>query len=294
MFKWDAAGIIITTHTACWIVSVVAGWFYSSHHFHKGADMQTGKRTTNRIRFSNNRYGVCAAVAVFGFFSMVLVCSCTSPVSVDKEQMSFAAADTEAIALLATLLHPGTIKSITISCMDQNRHTTASSGTIMMLTPFSNHAEVLFEAEFIQPKVKRYHRVWLSNVTWSSSDAVKQDTSNIIRNNWITSRNHLTSYDKTVLNLDSCTIEAGVFDVNADSVTYLLNKISGGSYEYDTSVTDRKPLHVNEITSVSRGLVGGEDCYRIMVGNSTSFRVLFNDEKVVVKSVNMILCISAR
>ncbi|NLL14850.1 MAG: hypothetical protein GX267_15710 [Fibrobacter sp.] len=105
------------------------------------------------------------------------------------------------------------------------------------------------------------------------------DNSKIIRNNWITSPDNLSSTDKTKLTLDSCTIEAVVINADIDTVEHLLNLICASYYSTVISA-DMRAFDVRKITKVE--WLADSENFNVMIGSrGIDYYILYKDGIVV-------------
>ena len=244
--------------------------------------MRISRSSQDRSAITGRRFSRSIVISAFGLLPVLFFCNGSGPVSsVQEEQSIFTAADTFDIRTLANAVYPGKIRDIAIHYI----HRMLKKGSTTSLVAPHNMVSVYFEPEWIQPGVKRYCNVTLSNSTWPESDAYQTDSSKITRNNWITSKNCLSSYDKTVLTLDSCTIEVTLSGADVDTVEHLLNEISAGRFEYDTVHSYNQNLRVNEITSISRNPENGTSTVYIICSGFIEFNIRYINGVIFVKSI---------
>lgn len=214
----------------------------------------------------------------------------TTPTTL-QEQLSFTAQDTADIITLAKTVYPGEIENIIISTarsMFNGKGKIEVMASIKSPPLLSNYVYVTFKPEHISDKIKRYRSIFVSNITWEESEYLLTVNSKIIRNNWITSSNRLSSYDKTILTLDSCTIEAVVTNADIDTVEHLLNLISASCYSIDSLNVDMEAIDVRKVTKVER-LADSETYNVLLLSRGISYYILYKDGKVVLISDNYYL-----
>ena len=235
------------------------------------------------------RSAFLSVIAVAGCSLIVISCNPAGPeITGMHEQVVFTAQDTLDIKTLATTLHAGTIREIAIVTVDRQTGGSASVG-MCDLIPLTNHATVRFEPEFTGEKIKRYHSISVSNTTWPESEQLKKDPFRIVRNNWITSGDCLHWHDKTVLKLDSCTIEATVSGVDIDTAEHLLNLISASEYSIDTVNTAMESLKVSDVSSIQWSSEWETHNVLVICRESTVFQILYADGEVHIKKSGIIL-----
>lgn len=193
-----------------------------------------------------------------------------------QEQVSFTAQDTADIITLAKTVYPGEIENIFIS-------TARSMSRVRLekVVPASqkNYVDVTFKPELITEKIKRYSSIYISNITWEESENLLSDNSRIIRYNWITSSEHLSTSDKTILTLDSCTIEAVVIDADIDTVEHILNLISSSNYTTDSINANMGAIDVRMVNMVK--WQADSEKYKVLLGNEyIRYHILYKDGKV--------------
>lgn len=105
------------------------------------------------------------------------------------------------------------------------------------------------------------------------------DNSKIIRNNWITTSDHLSSYDNNIFTLDSCIIEAVVTNADIDTVEHLLNLISASCYSIDSINANMRDIDVCKVTMVE--WLDDSEIYNVLLGIKYSrYYILYKDGKV--------------
>jgi len=249
--------------------------------------MQDTKLFCGTLPYNSNRILLCRVLIVFGFLLLVISCNDVGPGITDlQEQVVYTKSDPLDIAALATTVHSGTIQNITIFHKNNVLAKPITVSGIFSLPPLTNRVFVTFEPEIVQPKLKRYYSLRLSNVTWLESEQ-PDNGSKLIKNNWVTSRDWLSMIEKAVLNLDSCTIEVTISMVDIDTVEQLLNKISAHQYSYEADV-EHTVLRVNEISSIS--MVPDCESYNFYIrcNYSESYNILYKNGEVCIKGYSRI------
>ncbi|HEX3018800.1 MAG TPA: hypothetical protein VHP36_00795 [Chitinispirillaceae bacterium] len=218
------------------------------------------------------------SVAIF-FYS----CSNDSLPITPQEQLSFTAQDTADIITLAKTVYLGEIENIVISTARS-----MSGKTSAIIFRPSNYVEVTFEPEQVTDKLKRYRSIYLSNITWQESKFLISNKSKITRNNWITSSDNLSTFDKTILSLDSCTIEAIVTDADIDTVEHLLNLISASCYSTDSIAAYTGAIDVRDVTMVK--WLADFETYNVLIGSRYKhYYILYKDEKVRIVNSSIVM-----
>jgi len=198
-----------------------------------------------------------------------------------QEQLLFTAQDTSDIITLAKTVHPGEIENTVISTPRSmlNAKLEKDSPSLQSLPLTSKYVSVTFKPEHITDKIKRYRSLHISNITWVESKDLLSNNSKIIRNNWITSSDFLLSSDKTILKLDSCTIEAVVTNANVDTIEHLLNLISSSSYSIDSINAKMEVIDVKKVSKVE-WLADSETYNVILDCGFINYYILYKDGKV--------------
>ncbi len=239
------------------------------------------------LKFSIHSKQIHILIAVLLITSVAAIfCSCnheTLPTT-PQEQLSFTAQDTADIMALAKTVYPGEIENIAISTArsmsDVKLKKVVPPASLNAIAPPINYVDVIFKPEHITDKIKRYSRIYISNITWEESEYLLSDSSKIIRNNWITSPDYLSKIDKTILILDSCIIEAVVINADVDTVEQLLNLISASGYLTDSINTDMGAIDVRKVTSVE--WLTDSETYNVLIGiRNIHYYILYKDGKVV-------------